>query len=118
MGEGGLVAGGCLGGGLNILSRGRNSHQESLGLRFFVAILASKVCKPARLGEGSKIGECPKVVRRGFKRSFEPRERKASCTGASCQPMVAPVQDRVAHGASGSWETFAPWVRKTFCTLS
>ena len=35
------------------------------------------------LGEGSKIGKSPKVVRKGCKRSVEPRERKASCTGAT-----------------------------------
>ena len=40
-------------------------------------------CKPERLGEGSKIGKFPKVVRRGCTRSFEPRERKTSCTGAA-----------------------------------
>ena len=34
-------------------------------------------------GEGSKIGKSPGVARRGRKRSFEPRERKASCTDAT-----------------------------------
>ena len=33
-------------------------------------------------------------------------------------PWVALVQNRFAHGASDSWETFAPWVQKTFCTFS
>ena len=28
---------------------------------------------------------------------------------APAQPGVAPVQNRVAHGARDSWETFAPW---------
>ena len=37
---------------------------------------------------------------------------------APVQPGVAPVQTRVAHGARDSWETFVPWVQKTFCTLS
>ena len=36
--------------------------------------------------ERGRNRKSPKVVRRGCKRSFEPRERKASCTG------VAPVQ--------------------------
>ena len=44
---------------------------------------AVESCKPERLGEGPKIGKSPKVVRRGCKRSFEPREREASCTGAA-----------------------------------
>ena len=46
-------------------------------------------CKPERLGEGSKIGKSPKVARRGCKRSFGPRERKASSTGATWGCTVA-----------------------------
>ena len=34
------------------------------------------------MGEGSKTGESPKVLRRGCKRSFGPSAPKASCTGA------------------------------------
>ena len=34
-------------------------------------------------GRGVEIRKSPKVVRRGCKRSSEPRERKASCTGAT-----------------------------------
>ena len=37
---------------------------------------------------------------------------------APVQPQVAPVQNRVAHGARDSCETLVPWVRKAFCTLS
>ena len=39
--------------------------------------------------QGHLADKFPKVVRRGYKRSFEPRERKWACTGAS---SVCPVQ--------------------------
>ena len=56
-----------------------------------------------------------KVVRRGRKRSFEPGgEKLLAASLAPVQPGVAPVQTRVAHGARDSWETFVPWVQKTF----
>ena len=55
-----------------------------------------------RLGEGAKG-----LLNRGSKKPL-----------ALVQPGVAPVQNRVAHGARDSWETFVPWVQKTFCTLS
>ena len=58
-------------------------------------------------GRGVENRKCPKVVRGGCKRSFEPRERQPCF--APVQPGVAPVQNRVAHGASDSWETFVPW---------
>ena len=45
--------------------------------------LSLQPCKPERLGEGSKMGKSPKVVRIGCKRSFKPMERKASCTGST-----------------------------------
>ena len=43
-------------------------------------------CPPGSQSEGSgtgpENGKCPKVVRRGCKRSFGRKERKAFCTGA------------------------------------
>ena len=53
----------------------------------------------------SENGKFPKVVRRGCKRSFEPRERKRGCTSAK---RVCTGAKRVSDGAKDSWETFAP----------
>ena len=53
-------------------------------------------CQPERLGEGLKIGKSLKVVRRGCKRSFAPRERKASCTG--CKRLL---EDLCGVGSTG-----------------
>ena len=69
----------------------------------------SESCKPERLGEGSKMGKSPKVAM-----SFV---QKVFWTEGAKKPF-APVQNRVAHGARDSWETFAPSVHKTLCTLS
>ena len=44
--------------------------------------------------------------------------RGSEKTLAPVQPGVAQVQNRVAQGARDSQETFAPWVQKTFCSLS
>ena len=51
----------------------------------------------------------PKVVRRGCKRSFGPREQEASCTGAKRGCTGA---KEGLGGAKDSWETFAPWAQK------
>ena len=72
-------------------------------------------CKPSCLGERVGSRKFPTVVRRGCKRSFRPRERVASCTGAKRGCTGA---KEISEGARDSWETFAPWVQKTFCTLS
>ena len=37
----------------------------------------AECCKPERLGEGSKIAKSPKVVRRGYKRSFGPTAQRS-----------------------------------------
>ena len=34
------------------------------------------------------------------------------------QNGVAPLQNWFSDGAEDSWETFAPWAQRTFCTLS
>ena len=72
-------------------------------------------CDPKVLLQGPETSKVPKVVRRGCKRSFGPRAPKASCTGAkeSCTSAKQGF-----GGAKDSWETFAPWVQNTFCTLS
>ena len=54
-------------------------------------------CKPERLGEGSKIGKSPKVLRRGCKRSFGPTaQRSPKSLLHHVQPCFAPVQPQVA----------------------
>ena len=54
-------------------------------------------CKPERLGEGSKIGKSPKVVKRGCKRSFGPTAQRSPKSHLHhVQPSFAPVQPQVA----------------------
>ena len=65
-------------------------------------------CGPGKLTEKGKF---PKLLRGGCKRSFGPREHKASCTGAS--PFCTGAK-AVLGGAKDFSETFAPWVQKTF----
>ena len=61
-----------------------------------------KICKPERLGEGSKIGKCPKVVRRGCKRSFGPTSQRSPKSHLHrVQPCFAPVQPQVAPVQEG-----------------
>ena len=63
-------------------------------------------CGPGKLPEKRKF---PKVVMRGCKRSFGPREQEASCTGAK---WVCTGAKEGLGGAKDSWETFAPWAQK------
>ena len=65
-------------------------------------------CGLGKLAEKRKF---PKVVRRGCKRSFGPREQvlEASCTGAKWGCTGA---KEGLGGAKDSWETFAPWAQK------
>ena len=64
-------------------------------------------CGPGKLPEKWKF---PKVVRRGCKRSFGPREQEASCTVAKWGCTGA---KEGLGGAKDSWETFAPWAQKS-----
>ena len=64
-------------------------------------------CGPGKLPEKLNV---PKVVRRGCKRSFGPREQEASCTGAKWGCTSA---KEGLGGAKASWETFAPWAQKS-----
>ena len=53
-------------------------------------------------GRGVENRKSPKVVRRGCKRSFGPRERKASCTGATwglhrCKTGLHMVQETLGR---------------------
>ena len=52
----------------------------------------------------------PKVLRRGCKRSFGPREQEASCIGAKWGCTGA---KEGLGGAKDFWETFAPWAHKS-----
>ena len=56
-------------------------------------------------GAGPENGKLPKVVRRGCKRSFRLRERKAFCTGAGWGCTNA---NQVSDDSKDSWETCAP----------
>ena len=54
-------------------------------------------CEPERLGEGSKIGKSPRVVRRGCKRSSGPTaQRSPKSLLHHVQPCFAPAQAQVA----------------------
>ena len=64
-------------------------------------------CGPGKLPEKWKF---PKVVRRGCKRSFGPRDQEASCAGAKWGCTGA---KEGLGGARDSWETFAPWAQKS-----
>ena len=57
------------------------------------------------LGREPENGKVLKVVRRGSKRSFEPRERKWGCTGVKWGRAGA---KRALDGANDSWEIFPP----------
>ena len=67
-------------------------------------------CKPERLGEGSKIGKSPKVVRRRRNRSFgataQSLLRHMQPCFAPVQPHVAPVQE--AFRSLGSKDLLHP----------
>ena len=79
------------------------------GTVFLVKIVGSH--GPGKLPEK---GKSPRVVRGGCKRSFGLREQKASCTSANYGCTGA---KEGLGGGKDSWETFAPWVQQTFCTL-
>ena len=75
------------------------THNEMPRLRF-------GSCRPGKLPEKW----FPKLVRRGCKRSFGPREQEASCTGAKWGCTGA---KEGLGGAKDSWETFAPWAHQS-----
>ena len=75
----------------------------------------ASLATPGACYRGPKPHKCPKWLGEGAKRSFGPRAPKSSCTGAK-EGYTGAKQG--FGGAKDSWETFAPWVRNTFCTLS
>ena len=74
----------------------------------------AKDANQSALREGSEIGKSPpKVVRRGCKRSLDPRRKglsRVSCT--MCNPVLYRYNPRL-HWCK---RLFAPSVQKTFCT--
>ena len=68
---------------LTVTGNNRKTQEAPEKMQMSTPVFAPLACKPERFGEGLKIGKSPKVVRRGCRRSFEPRERKVSCTCAT-----------------------------------
>ena len=85
-----------------------DSERCETGEAFFKEKL--KGCKPERLGEGSKIGKSPKVVRRGCK-SFKGLSSRGS------EKPLAPVQPGVAPGAKQGC-TWCKRLLEDLCTAS
>ena len=73
-----------------------------------------QTCKPERLGEGSKLGKSPKMVRRGCKRSFGPTAQRSPKSHLHhVQPCFAPVQPGVAP-AQEAFRSLGPRFKRPF----
>ena len=72
-------------------------------------------CDPECLLQGPETSKVPKVVRRGCKRCFGPREQRSP---KSLLHHLNPVLHRCNPLLHQCKRILAPWVQKTFCTLS
>ena len=85
---------------------GREIWPTSPGSLFWGLTIAWEAVDP---GNCPKMDKSRKVVKRGCKRSFGPREQEASCSGAQWGCTGA---KECLGGAKDSWETFAPWAHQ------
>ena len=72
-------------------------------------------CDPECLLQAPETSKAPKVVRRGCKRCFGPRAQRSP---KSLLHHLNPVLHRRNSLLHQCKMTLAPWVQKTFCTLS
>ena len=71
--------------------------------------------KPSRLREGVGNRKFPKVVTRGYKRSFAPRKQRSPESLLHLPKPVLLQCNPILHKCK---RLFACWFEKTFCTLS
>ena len=73
------------------------------------------ICDPKVLLQGPETSKVPKVVRRGCKRCFGPKEQRSPKSLLHHQNPVLHRCNSLLHQCK---RTLAPLAQKTFCTLS